>query len=148
MTTLSSDIAPTPIKPITDNMFSYLRECYYEESGEAMQRLGKIGRFGGDEVQPEQPHDNAQRFMGEFADLIAVYEMMAEAGRVPALDRELVDSKKLRMRKWMVHSQGRGRLVLPDIQPYVTPVQLIQFRGELVLSGHTKLDPTQVCLNS
>ncbi len=136
-----------PVKePVTisDNMFSYLRECFYEECGETLQRLGKIGRFSVAEVQPEQPHNNGDRFMGEMADLVAVYEMMVDAGRVPALQRALVESKKIRMRKWMVHSLNEGRLTWQDVLPYMTPEDIIRFRGELVLSGHTKIDPLSV----
>ena len=45
-----------------------------EECAEVQQRATKVLRFGVDEIQPEQPHDNTQRLSVEVGDLLAVVD--------------------------------------------------------------------------
>ncbi len=51
-----------------------------EECNETAQRASKAIRFGLDEVQEGQPHNNADRIVYEFNDLVAVTEMLKRKG--------------------------------------------------------------------
>lgn len=53
-----------------------------EECVEAAQRATKALRFGLEEVQPGQDMNNAERFMQEFMDLVAVMKILADENDV------------------------------------------------------------------
>jgi NTP pyrophosphatase (non-canonical NTP hydrolase) len=56
-----------------------LLDVLAEECAEVIQRVTKMQRFGVEEVQPGQPHSNAQRLSLEVGDLIAMVHMAIEA---------------------------------------------------------------------
>jgi ribosomal protein S27AE len=84
-----------------------------EEGVEVAQRCSKATRFGLDEVQQGQPHSNADRIMGEVADLLAVYEMLQEGQHLPAISGEHKERKKQKVAEFMLYSWQQGRLELP-----------------------------------
>jgi len=90
----------------------YLLSVVIEECAEVQQRATKALRFGMDETQPGQPHDNATRFWGEVQDLQASLEMLATHRGMtePASTREGLDAKKARVRHFMRYSESLGTL--------------------------------------
>ena len=58
------------------NRTEHLITIFGEEGSEVAQRASKILRFGVDEVQPGQVKTNAERLVDEYADIIAVAEML------------------------------------------------------------------------
>jgi uncharacterized protein (UPF0147 family) len=96
------------------NATEHLLTCLSEECAEVSQRASKALRFGLDEVQPEQPFNNAQRIIAEVNDLIAVIEMLQQANALPRVTRAAVDEKKRKLAEWMRYSAERGALASPD----------------------------------
>jgi NTP pyrophosphatase (non-canonical NTP hydrolase) len=83
-----------------------LLTCLAEECMEVAQRVTKALRFGLEEVQPGQPHNNAERITGELNDLFAV-AMMLEGKGLPRFGRvEALDAKKAKVRKYLDYSLG------------------------------------------
>ena len=60
----------SPCKP-PEGLERELLEILAEECAEVIQRVTKALRFGVDEVQPGQPHTNAQRISYEMGDVLA-----------------------------------------------------------------------------
>ena len=58
-----------------------------EEGVEVSQRVSKILRFGRGEIQPGQDLNNTERFVQEFNDLVAVMEMLQDAGAIGTIYR-------------------------------------------------------------
>ncbi len=54
----------------------YLLTCLTEEAAEVIHRAAKAKRFGMKEIQPGQPHTNADRIAQEFGDFLGVYELL------------------------------------------------------------------------
>lgn len=81
-----------------------------EEGVEVSQRTTKALRFGLNEVQPEQPFDNAERIMREMSDMIAVYEMLVDEGLVPPVKKSLIQNKKDKVEKFLVYSDEQGMI--------------------------------------
>jgi hypothetical protein len=85
-----------------------------EECAEVAQRVSKALRFGLAEVQPGQPHTNAERINAEVSDLMAVLEMLHDAGALPVLSPSMAVyklaalSKKVKVEKFLEFSAGRG----------------------------------------
>jgi hypothetical protein len=79
------------------------------------QRCSKTLRFSPAEVQPGQPHTNAERVMHEFADLDAMIEMLQEEGVLPTLStdnfRALKIAKKSKIEKNLEISRENGTLL-------------------------------------
>ena len=68
-----------------------------EECAEVQQRATKILRFGVDEIQPGQPHDNTQRLSVEVGDLLAVID---ECINVDLIDASVViEQKPIKIKK-------------------------------------------------
>jgi hypothetical protein len=92
----------------------YLYQVAQEECAEVAQRLSKCSRFTVDEIQPGQDLTNGERVMQEFVDLIAVVEMLADAGYLPNIPSpkilEWSDAKKAKVKKFMAYSRERGTL--------------------------------------
>lgn len=63
----------------TEHLLSILAE----ECAEVAQRTTKAMRFGLTEIQPGQEQSNAERIMAEYHDLMAVVEMLQDAGELP-----------------------------------------------------------------
>lgn len=97
------------------NRTEHLLSCLAEECAEVAQRVSKALRFGLAEVQPGQPLTNAQRIGQEFHDLLAVVEMLEEAG---ALDRPTgsttaIERKKAKVLAFMEYAEQCGTLTPP-----------------------------------
>lgn len=84
----------------------HLLAILLEESHEVGQRATNALRFGLAEVQPGQVLDNASRIMVEMADLMAVYEMLG----VPAVRRDLIESKVAKVEEFLTYSRSLGTL--------------------------------------
>lgn len=87
-----------------------------EECVEAAQRVTKILRFGFDEVQANQPKTNVQRLEDELYDVLAMWCMLAETGRMadPFLYQQAIEDKKKKVAKYMKMSQALGTLEVED----------------------------------
>ncbi len=91
-----------------------------EECSEVAQRVSKALRFGIDEVQPGQELTNADRITYEMVDLVAVFDMLCEAGVLPFIHRPAfnenagIAAKKAKVEKFLAFSAGRG---LVDDEP-------------------------------
>lgn len=101
------------------DMSEHLRTAAAEECGEiadAALRVQKILhkslRFGLDSVNPEDLKTNAQALRQELNDLQGVVELLQESGVLPQqlLDRELIDQKKQKVRKYMGQAVRGGTL--------------------------------------
>ncbi len=85
-----------------------------EECSEVAQRVSKALRFGLDEIQPGQPHTNAERINAEMIDLMATLEMLNDEGALPKLCSGLFPylqqtaAKKKKVEKYLAFSAGRG----------------------------------------
>lgn len=89
----------------------YLLIKLSEECDELGQRASKALIFGLDEVQAEQKFTNAQRIVYEYNDILAVMEMLLEEkGIDKIIDREAIEKKKNKIKKWMLYSRERGIL--------------------------------------
>lgn len=84
-----------------------------EESNEVGQRCTKALRFGLNETQKDQPLNNATRIMEEFADLLAVIEILQEENQLPCLEIDM-EQRKARINKYMDYSHTLGILVEDD----------------------------------
>lgn len=77
-----------------------------EECAEVAQRASKILRFGFYDVEPGQDLSNTQRLRGEFAHILATYEMIG----LQWPTRQMIDEKKTRVEQFFEYSKERGRL--------------------------------------
>lgn len=92
----------------------HLLICAAEECAEVQQRITKALRFGLLEVQPGQNLNNAQRIVAEFADLLAVLEMLRDV--LPVDERspeEIISEKQAKVRKFMDYARALGTLEGP-----------------------------------
>ena len=90
----------------------HLLTIFSEECAEVAQRVSKALRFGTSEIQPGQPWSNGQRIGLEFADLMAVWDMLIDEGVLSppeSLDR-LIYAKREKVLKYMDYSRGVGTL--------------------------------------
>jgi hypothetical protein len=92
----------------------HLLICMMEECAEISEqcsriavRISKALRFGLSEVQPGQLLSNAERITVELADLIAVAEMLEDAGDIT---RATIEAKKVKLRKFMDYARQIGSL--------------------------------------
>lgn len=90
----------------TEHLFTIVME----ECCEIGQRASKIKRFGIDEIQPEQALTNAERLMGEYADLVGVIHMLQDRKLLPGLDFRMVDAKKEKITHFLEYSRQQGTL--------------------------------------
>lgn len=85
-----------------------------EECNEVAQRASKAARFGLGEIQPGQPLTNAERLMGEFAELTAAMKMLLEEDRFSMPEdwdlEALADKKAAKVEKFLLYSKECGRL--------------------------------------
>ena len=75
----------SPCRP-PEGLERELLEILAEECAEVIQRVTKALRFGVDEVQPGQPHTNAQRLAHEIGDVLAVEERLRAVSAYDADD--------------------------------------------------------------
>lgn len=94
------------------NREEHLLTCLAEECAEVAQRVSKALRFGLAEVQPGQPHNNAERIRDELCDLVAVAFILEREGLIPhtGMGRTTADSKLEKIEHFMVISRERGVL--------------------------------------
>jgi NTP pyrophosphatase (non-canonical NTP hydrolase) len=83
-----------------------------EECNEIAQRISKALRFGLSEIQPGQKLTNEERIRLEFADLLAVVEMLQyDEGVLDKLVlRSEMDSKKEKVNRFLEYSRECGTL--------------------------------------
>ncbi len=89
------------------NKNEYLLNKLSQECAEVSQRCSKAIEFGLTEIQEGQELDNAQRISDEYADLVAVFFMVCEAGLIKADPEfaEKVAAKKEKVLKYMEYSR-------------------------------------------
>ncbi len=93
------------------NQSEHLLSCLAEECAEVAQRVSKALRFGLTEVQPGQPLTNAERIAQELNDLVAVAELLEEAGLVPRTGTmPAIEQKKSKVRLFMEYAEQVGAL--------------------------------------
>lgn len=90
----------------TEHLFTILME----ECCEVGQRASKAKRFGITEVQPEQSFTNAERLIGEMADLLGTLEMLQDRELVGQVDPAAVAAKKVKVAKFLEYSRLQGTL--------------------------------------
>lgn len=93
------------------NRTEHLLCCLAEEAAEVAHRVSKALRFGLTEIQPGQDLTNAQRIGQEFHDMLAIVELLEEAG---ALDRpsdtHAIDRKRNKVLAYMEYAEQCGTL--------------------------------------
>lgn len=93
------------------NNAEHLLSCLAEECAEVAQRVSKALRFGLEEIQPGQAFTNAERIAQELNDLVAVVELLEEAGLLPRTGTMLaIEQKKLKVGQFMEYAKRCGTL--------------------------------------
>lgn len=93
------------------NRKEHLLTIMSEECLEIAKEISKGLRFGLEDHHPTQTGTNAQKINHEFNDLVAVMEMLRDDGHLSVdIDRELVETKKERVEKYLLYSQDKGTL--------------------------------------
>lgn len=93
------------------NRTEHLLTILSEECNEIGQRASKAKRFGLNEIQQEQPLTNAERIVQEYADLLAVVEMLVDEGHLVIPDlSEAKAAKKRKVEEFLRYSASRGTL--------------------------------------
>ena len=81
-----------------------------EECAEVTQRVSKALRFGLDEVQADQPLNNAERILEELRDVLSIYRMLVDDGilRTFAYDEleEWHSIKSAKVEKWLAYANS------------------------------------------
>lgn len=90
----------------------YLLQCLGEEGIEIAHAVSKAVRFGLDDEWPGKATTNRQDIKQEFNDLLAVLEMLMEFGTFQEhlMDRNLIETKKDKIRKMLCYSKKRGKV--------------------------------------
>lgn len=95
------------------NRSEHLLECLSEECSEVGQRVSKALRFGLDEIQRDQPLNNAERIVEELRDLFAVTAILIEEGIIPGfviVSQFDVEAKRDKIDRYMAISRAQGVL--------------------------------------
>lgn len=96
------------------NVGEHLLTVLSEECGEVAHDVSKALRFGLDDVNCLTPGGptNRERICRELNQLFAAIELCQESGLLPPviLDREIIESKKSAVAKYMVYAQEKGAL--------------------------------------
>ena len=89
----------------------YLLACLAEECAEVGQAACKALRFGLDDKAEEHQLTNAEYLAAELNDVIAIVELLEEAGYLSRYsDFRMIEAKKIRVNHFMQHSIGKGTL--------------------------------------
>jgi len=89
----------------------HLIKILEEECCETAIRASKALRFGINEIQIDQDLTNAERIVYEFNDILAMMELLYDAGLIPQImDREAIEKKKLKIEKFFIISREQGTL--------------------------------------
>lgn len=94
------------------NKTEHLLACLAEECAEVQHAVAKALRFGLDDGYPGAASSNAQDIAREFADVIAVVELLEEAGALERpTDTNAIERKKARVVEYMLYAEQRGTLM-------------------------------------
>lgn len=99
------------------NIIEYLLVCVSEEGSEVSQAACKAARFGISDAHPDRDMlPNNEYLVREVNDLLGVLELLQEYGApIQGIgDRDAIEAKKVRVKKFMVYSQERGALANPS----------------------------------
>lgn len=88
----------------------YLLVCLSEELAESAQEVGKCLRFTCQNKHPSKPHTNLKGLSKEFSQVIAVLELLKEAGINIEVDDSEIKSKKKRLLGFAERSKELGVL--------------------------------------
>ncbi len=90
----------------------HLLVCLNEEAVEIAHHVDKALRFGLSDHDPtvEGAQTEAERIREEFADLIAVYDLLIANGTLMAPSSKLIEDKKGKLNKFMGYARERGTL--------------------------------------
>lgn len=93
----------------------YYFTCLNEEAGEVIQASCKCQRFGELDGYPNTERTNISDLTKELNDVLAVVELLQEEGVVfdGLFNREQIEAKKERVKKWFQHSMKMGTLNEP-----------------------------------
>lgn len=98
------------------NKQEYLLTCLMEECAEVQKCAAKIQRFAATEEY--EGRSNADRLADEVVDLLAVLELVIEAGVVPQKYATThINQKKDKVRRYMQESIRLGTLDAPEPMP-------------------------------
>ena len=98
----------SPCKP-PEGLERELLEILAEECAEVIQRVTKALRFGIDEVQPGQPHTNAQRISYEMGDVLAVHKRLIQRGTLRSDDtNEGMRKKYVKLAEYLQNQAAPG----------------------------------------
>lgn len=93
------------------NQTEHLLCCLAEEANEVAHRVSKALRFGLAEIQDGQPLTNAERISQEFHDMLAIVELLEEAGVITrSSDWHAIDRKKAKVCFYMDYAEKCGTL--------------------------------------
>lgn len=94
------------------NLTEHLLTCLAEECAEVQQAVSKALRFGMDDGRPESQTTNAQDIARELVDVLAIVEMLEEAGVItlPKNKEARIIQKKIRVVDCMKYAKARGVL--------------------------------------
>ena len=82
-----------------------------EECNEVAQRCAKALRFGLREIEPGQRLTNADRIMQEYADLMALVDMLVEDQSLPHGHLTLaIQQKRAKVKRFLNYSEECGTL--------------------------------------
>ena len=97
------------------NRTEHLLACLAEECAEVQHAVAKAMRFGLDDGYPGADSTNAQDIAREFADVLAVVEMLEEAGALERqTDAHAIERKKARVSEYMAYAEQCGTLTPND----------------------------------
>lgn len=90
----------------------HLLAILIEECGEVSQGTTRALRFGLRDIGPGQESTNAERIMAEYADLLAVVEMLLEDRSLPKHVEigAMINAKKAKVEKFLEYSSKVGTL--------------------------------------
>lgn len=92
------------------NTKEYLISCLIEELSEVQKELVKCLRFTPDHVSPHDQNSNITRVGLEYADAIAIIEMLEEEGVNIPISATRIAEKKERTKSLMFTSRKLGAL--------------------------------------
>lgn len=90
------------------NLTEHLLVLFQEEAGEIIQASSKILRFGPYDRNGDNPLSNAQELNKEYNDLLAIKKLLCDVGIFVEYDRNLVESKLIRVQEHIEYSRRHG----------------------------------------
>lgn len=113
---ISGDSQSDAVQSLPMSRADYLLSHLAKECSEVAIRCTKAQMFGLNEIQPGQELTNRERILYEFADILAIADVMREVGILPdmnALSPEVearVREKKVKAASFRNYSRDLGRL--------------------------------------